>query len=142
MSYSIRTIVYSLGAVLLLVCTQGIGQSCEITLPSGTWRGETTKNVEVAKGNSSSISISNVTVNQYRILDLTAGLLESLGETEPIEVVISIDCNNQISSLTLETKYGTCSITGGQWNPADKKLVINWEIPFNGVYETSVFTLQ
>ncbi|ELR68289.1 hypothetical protein C900_00568 [Fulvivirga imtechensis AK7] len=77
----------------------------------------------------------------YLISDFSAGLFQHMGFDTDNPMVMSIDCENKVAGGSFDTRFGQCVITGGSWDPENKRLVIDWKIPANQVDETTVFSI-
>ncbi|MCP4458947.1 MAG: hypothetical protein GY816_13130 [Cytophagales bacterium] len=126
--------------ILTIVLTlSGIAQAQDcVNIPqSQSWKGETTQGMGDMYGNNNSITVSRTAENTYRVSDVSGGFLVEMG-TSAASVVLTFGCNNQLSSTSVETTYGTLQIASGSFDASNNKLTINWSIPFQGLSETTL----
>lgn len=112
-------------------------QTCLVQLPNNQyWTG---KIVKKSYQGDDLISILKQDNGSYLISDFSAGLFQQMGFDTNNPMVISIDCENNVTGSSFDTRFGQCVITGGSWDPGSKRLTIDWKIPANYVDETTVF---
>ena len=117
--------------------------SCMVELPDNSmWSGETTRGVANTFGRTTNSHLERISDLEYKISDFSAGLFDAFGEGTSYEARLLFDCDKNVQPSSFITDWGEVSITGGMWDESEQELTIHWEIPFNQIVETSVFTVN
>ena len=107
----------------ILLLTLGISgmtqaQDC-VTIPQNqNWRGTTTQGMADMYGVNDGIIITRKAENTYEISDVSGGFLAEMG-TEDASVALAFGCDHQLTSTSVETKYGTLQIVSGNFNASN-----------------------
>jgi hypothetical protein len=122
--------------------SENVGASaCELPFANGQqWSGELKRGGKAKQLPATSILMDPVGDGQYKLSDLSAGFFSEFGIDKKLETVIQFNCLDVVPK-TFETSYGFCKLLSGKWDSTKKQLTIHWSIEYNGVDETTVFTL-
>lgn len=114
---------------------------CELPFASGQpWNGVLKRGGKANQLPATSILMEPVGDAQYKLSDLSAGFFSEFGIDKKLETVIQFNCFDVVPK-SFETAYGSCKLLSGKWDSTKKQLTIHWAIEYNGVDETTVFTL-
>lgn len=117
--------------------------SCIVELPGNSmWSGETKEGVANTFGRTTNGHLQKISDLEYKISDFSAGLFDAFGMGIAYEARLLFDCDKNIQPSSFITDWGEVSITGEMWDESEQELTIHWEIPFNQIVETSVFTVN
>jgi hypothetical protein len=113
---------------------------------SREWTGRVTLGNNPASGaglhsTQTGITITQVADNVWKISDFTAGFFSEFGEPGQ-EAEVWFNCDNTVRKTTFDSPFGFVQLIGGQYEPGRKTLTLHWEIPSNGLKETSIFTIN
>jgi hypothetical protein len=108
---------------------------------SFVWTGQATMGSDNLHTRQEGITLEEVSGNVWKISDITAGYFAEFGESgQPADVYFN--CDHSVRATAFDTPFGWMQITGGQYDAGKKTLTVHWQIPSNGLKETSIFTLN